>query len=360
MKLQKRILALAVASALVAPNALAVQGSDGMHYTSASEGLYASIRAQFVSGDGVVDTNAKIQNSGSRFGIQGTGEMAHGLEASYRYEAGVGIDNGSGLSTRMGQVGLRGNFGSMLVGTVWDDTYNWVTSATDLPNSGGGNFAPVFRKSNSLIYNSPDFNGLQVSGRFTLDGGSSKAPSTDNDLDEWALSGKYAFQGFTVGATYMNTPDADTVGTLANDGTIGGESTEDATFWALRAGYSQDNWSVNAWYGANNQSDFGIGDSNADGDKDALAAADRKKQEDETTFSIAASVDIGQTTVVVLHETKETAFGGDDTATVFDIQYKLNSKAKVWAGYVSKDFDSATVAADEKDDFFNLGLRHDF
>ena len=45
-KMKKQALAIAIASALVAPSAFAAQDTSGMQYTSAAEGFYASIRAQ--------------------------------------------------------------------------------------------------------------------------------------------------------------------------------------------------------------------------------------------------------------------------------------------------------------------------
>ena len=117
MNLKNKTLALVVASALVMPSALAVEGSDGMHYTSAGEGFYASIRLRFNSGGSDGD-NASIGDQSSRLGVQGTSEMSHGLEGFYRYETAFDVNNGSqGFgNTRLAYVGLRGGFGSVRVG----------------------------------------------------------------------------------------------------------------------------------------------------------------------------------------------------------------------------------------------------
>ena len=401
MSLKNKIIGAVLASALVAPPAFAVEGSDGMHYTSASEGFYASIRAAFNSAPDVetdnTNTNASIGNSGSRFGIQGTGEMSHGLEGFYRYEAAVGIDNGSGITTRLGHVGVRGGFGSLAVGTMWSNEYNWVYGATDLPNSGGGNFVTYGggvsdtsgfagyrgRASTSAQYISPDFNGLQVGLRFDFDGGADETPASnsaeaianalndedsganpaeagdwvqsgpDAELDQWALSAKYDFSGFTLAGTYVNTPDWKTTAAVGAPGAgtpytaahVSDIKTDDLAAWAIRGGYGQDNWGVNAWYGETGVKDF----------EDA--------NDDNTVFSISGDVTVGKTTVVVLHESmgwnSRDNMGytsGDDTYTIFDIQYQLNSKAKTWLSYVSRDLDSN----DKADDYVVIGLRHDF
>ena len=175
MSLKHKLTGAIVALALASPSAFAVEGSDGMHYTSASEGFYTSIRVNFNSGktDGA---NAGLGNQSSRLGVRGSSEMSHGLEGFYNYEAGFDIDNGSDISTRMGHVGLRGGFGSLAVGTNWTDEYNFVVGVTDIANVGAGNFAysdsyGKGRSSNSIFYKSPDFNGLQVAARFEVDGG---------------------------------------------------------------------------------------------------------------------------------------------------------------------------------------------
>ena len=382
MNLKNKTLALVVASALVMPSALAVEGSDGMHYTSAGEGFYTSIRVNFNSGktDGA---NAGLGNQSSRLGVQGTSEMSHGLEGFYRYEAGFDIDNGSDISTRMGHVGLRGGFGSIAVGTNWTDEYNFVVGNTDIANVGGGNFAYSDsygggRSSNSIFYTSPDFNGLQVAARLEVDGGNEntadgkgypeKAP--DSELDAWALSAKYAFSGFTLGGMYLTRPDyinasMDDMGAMQN--------VEDLSAWALRGSYGQDNWGVSAWYGENNVGDFGhhVEACNAAAVADAMntvcaAAADvtSKKvnteagfeKQNETVFSIAGNVTVGPTGVYVIHETQENLKGEDDAYTTFGVAYNFNSKAKTWIEYNAQDAESN----DGKEDFVSIGLRHDF
>ena len=231
MNLKNKTLALVVASALVMPSALAVEGSDGMHYTSAGEGFYASIRVRFNSGnsDG---NNAGLENSTSRLGVQGTSEMSHGLEGFYRYETKFDLNDGEQgfTGTRLAYVGLRGGFGSIRVGSDWADEYNFVVGSTDIANVGSGWFAYnddyAGRAKQSIHYLSPDFNGLQVATRLELDGGNDNTAdgvqgAEDSELDAWALSAKYAFSGFTVAGTYLTRPDyinayTDAAGSMQN------------------------------------------------------------------------------------------------------------------------------------------------
>ena len=382
MNLKNKTLALVVASALVMPSALAVEGSDGMHYTSAGEGFYASIRVRLNTGnkDGA---NAGLENSSSRLGVQGTSEMSHGLEGFYRYETAFDVNDGAdGFgNTRLAYVGLRGGFGSIRVGSDWTDEYNFVYGNTDIANHSGNigyddDFAA--RSSRSIYYKSPDFNGLQVGARFEVDGGNDNVAdgvqgAEDSELDAWALSAKYAFSGFTVAGTYLTRSDYINAYTNAT-GTE--QSMEDKTAWALGGTYGQDNWGVSAWYGENNTSDFGYHVENPAIDAVAevtdaygrvttpsspaypqVADADKDfKKQDETVFAISGNVNVGPTGIYVVHETKETLKGLDDAYTIFGVEYKFNSKAKTWIEYVGQDAESSPDA----EDFVSIGLRHDF
>jgi len=364
MSIRTKIIGAIVATALVAPPAFAVEGSDGMHYTSASEGFYASIRVRFNSGPGDGDS-AQIQNSSSRLGVQGTSEMSHGLEGFYRYETSLSTENGSAIgSTRLAYVGLRGGFGSFHLGSDWTNEYNWVYGATDIANVNSGNFAYNAdypgRGSRSVYYKSPDFNGLQVGFRAEMDGGNDNTHDTDpngneiadSELDSWALSGKYSFSGFTLAGMYLARPDF--INVVADGGTVT-DQVEDKTAWAIGGTYGQDNWNVAAWYGQNNASDYGYHYEAAGADPVANPAVNIKKS-DETVFSIAGNVAIGKSGVYVVHETKENLLSQDDSATAFGVEYNFNSKSKSWIEYAGRDYDSNPGA----EDYVTIGFRHDF
>ena len=325
--MKKRILALAIAGALSVPQAaFAARDGDGMEYVSAAEGFYGSLRVHFSSNEGKADNNAAMLPGGSRLGVRGTHDLGHGLTGVYRYEWSVSSDNGQAPgNTRLHYVGLKGNFGEVQMGSLWENDYNWVTAATDIATTGSGNFAPHFRRANSLQYTSPNLNGFQGSFRVMMNGGADNAspaqaagcynaadeftgpgtsvdtPVTDpnrgvpqdntcangetlkaardevkasENVDEWALSAKYGVRGFTVAGAYETAPEG-----LTKEG----GAKDNKTFWALRGGYAQDNWAVNAWYGKDNSSDAKrVGNTNAG------------TMEDVTTFSVSGNIDIGK------------------------------------------------------------------
>ena len=165
MKLNRKLWTAALAVAMTTPSAMAAQDTAGMHYTSAAEGFYASIRLRYVSNGGEKDGAANIENSSSRIGVRGTNDLGAGLEGFYQYEMLVNTDQGEGVGTRLGLVGLRGDFGSVVAGAFWPDTYNWVYGATDVANRHSGNMTGGFgqyRTSKSLQYTTPDLNGFQA------------------------------------------------------------------------------------------------------------------------------------------------------------------------------------------------------
>ena len=399
--MKKQALAIAIASALVAPSAFAAQDTSGMQYTSAAEGFYASIRAQvdFAHSDNDDDGNpinvdANLNGGSSRIGIRGTNDLGGGLEGFYQWELGVGIDDANEeLDQRLGLVGLRGSFGEVVAGSFWTNDYNWTHGSTDIANvySGYLNYSNVreARSERSIQYTTPDLNGFQ--GAFLVGVGNSDNDAdggNDNDLDSWNLSAQYAIQGFTVAGSYNVVTDGQTVrgeyspstcvvkisapavnvdldlpsaltelgeadcnalnNTVAGVASVNGTFTaaedtreyEDLTSWTIRLGYAQDNWYVNGWYGEDDTSE---GDDKADAE----------------LFSVAGGVEVDRVNVYALYEAVENAGGGagvEDSYGTLGVQYTLGSNSRVWIEYWSRDLDSKPDA----DDIINIGLRHDF
>ncbi len=206
--MKKQVLAVAIASALAAPSALAAQDTSGMQYTSAAEGFYASIRGQldFTTDGG----DAEVNGGTSRVGIRGTNDLGGGLEGFYQWEVEVGINDGdpntgndNEIHTRLGHAGLRGNFGELVVGSFWTSHYAFTHGSTDVANvySGYLNYSErrEGRSERSIQYTTPDLNGFQGA---ILAGIGSTGTDDGNDLDLWNLSAQYAIQGFTVGGAY--------------------------------------------------------------------------------------------------------------------------------------------------------------
>ena len=402
MKLNRKLWTAALAVAMTTPSAMAAQDTAGMHYTSAAEGFYASIRVRYDANGNKEDGGSNIGNSGSRFGIRGTNDLGGGMEGFYQYEMGVSTEDGDGgMSTRVGHVGLRGDFGAVVGGSFWTDSYSWVYGSTDVANVASGNFAYTSgrfgqgRSKKSIQYTTPDLNGFQ--GAILIQADASKDgkhggvpgdrtevvpsvtlrmavttatstvtmvtseegkrngnPKDDTDIDHWNIAAKYDIAGFSTGFSFSRFPDADGEG-------------KDLDSWAAKLGYSQDNWYVNSWYGevgtASNlecrpasvpeNNDEGIG---------------YKKCQDTSVFSIAGGITVDKVGVYAVHETSQNASEEDDSYSTLGIQYNLGSRSRIWVEYAAQDLDSGPdyysgkLDADvrDEDDTFTIGLRHDF
>ena len=387
-KMKKQALAIAIASALVAPSAFAAQDTSGMHYTSASEGFYASIRTRFETG-GKSHHGSNVGNSSSRIGVSGTNDLGGGLEGFYGWELGVDVDNGGDTSVRLGNVGLRGPFGSFWVGSNWAADYNWTHGSTDIANVASGNLDYTAnrpgRTSNAVEYTTPDLNGFQGAVRLNMtnsgtDNDDGSADKTDNnDIDAWNVAANYAVQGFSVAGAYNVRPDGLNKYEESN---YGGDPAgkDDANSWTFKLGYAQDNWYVNGWYGEDNTSDAGY-NAGTPGTRatpripgmpaipsagipaiDEVPAADQEngeqgtKSEDTTFFSIGGGVSVDKVNLYALYDQREDSKKRENSWGTIGAQYNLGSRSRVWIEYVTRDLDTDANA----DDNVNIGMRHDF
>ena len=360
--MKNKLLFIGLAAALASPSAFAATDTSGMRYTSAAEGFYASIRVRMESNNRHEDGGMNLENSSSRLGVRGSSDIGNGNEFFYQYEMGVGVNNGAtdDKNTRVARLGLRGNFGQVQVGSFWTQSYNWVHGSTDIANvhSGNLNYTALLpgRTKQAVEYTTPDMNGFQAAAMAVINdtrkaavgstdvtytavgdigavtsgstltvrvhGSGSAAMADENDVDAMVLAAKYSAQGFTAGASYTSIPD--------------GLGSEDHTVYAVKLGYSQDNWYANGWYSEDNSSD-------------GTAA------EDVTNMSLGGGASMGKVNIYALYETQENA-SGDDVYATLGGQYNFNGKSRVWVEYANRDHDSNASATD----FFVVGLRHDF
>ena len=366
--MKKQALTLAIAAALSAPSALAAQDTSGMHYTSASEGFYASIRVRYESGPSK-DAKGTFEDSSSRIGVRGTNDLGGGLEGFYQYEWEVDTNNtnrnsataGDSSRTRVGLVGVRGSFGQVQMGTFWAASNSFVTGISDVANKSSGNFVNTgYRTTQSIEYITPDLNGFQGALRVKANGGG----KGDEAVDEWNLAAKYDIKGFTVGATYNNQPEglAATMETrhLGANGSVGGtgadadrtypaKKADDLTAWNVGLRYGQDNWYVGGWYGSQDSRSVVV-------DQTTGAFTD----EDQTILSVASGVSLDKVSLYGVWEKRDGNNNGqdgqEDVYTTLGAQYNLGAQSWVWLEYAMRDHDTDPAA----DNSFNIGLGHSF
>ena len=131
MKFKTTAIALAVAGTVAAP--VAVQAGADEVYASARVGL------KYTDTGGVADFD--VNSFASRFGMRGETDLGNGLTGFGRYEFGVnsstttGVDgNGDGIgSVRHLYTGLKGGWGSVLMGRTYHTFYNFVVGPLDNP-----------------------------------------------------------------------------------------------------------------------------------------------------------------------------------------------------------------------------------
>jgi len=171
--MNKKLIALAVAGACVAPAAMAQTANPVTLYGR----VYATFESVEASGGTAADVvrRNRVSNQASLLGVRGTEDLGGGLKAFFQLETTFKPDqNDTTFADRNSGVGLQGGWGSILMGR-WDTPYKVTTIAVDpygdltlggitAANSGSGarNVQAQFdrRDQNVVQYWSPNIAGF--------------------------------------------------------------------------------------------------------------------------------------------------------------------------------------------------------
>jgi predicted porin len=151
MKLRTTAIAMAVAGIVAAP--VAVQAGADEVYASARVGIkytdQATKNALGTTTGSAADFDVK--SFASRFGMRGETDLGNGMSGFGRYEFGV---SDSGISQRHLYVGVKGDFGSVLMGKTYHTFYNYVVGPLDNPwwHSTNTMVESVGRTGNGITY----------------------------------------------------------------------------------------------------------------------------------------------------------------------------------------------------------------
>lgn len=167
--MNRKLIAVAVASACVAPTAMA-QTPNPVTLYGIMELTVESVEAK--GGAAPVSRRNRVQDQSSRVGFRGIEDLGGGLKAFFQVESGIVADVGGGVwANRNTGGGLQGNWGSVLIGR-WDTPYKFIQfEATDpwglltIANSAMvlGDSANFIRRENNVIqYWSPNWNGFSA------------------------------------------------------------------------------------------------------------------------------------------------------------------------------------------------------
>jgi predicted porin len=224
--MQKKIIALAIASALVAPAAFADTSNVNVYGVANVSYDLVTTKSTAVAG---VTTN-KVSSNTSRIGLKGSEDLGDGLSAIWQVESLINIDNaGNGpnagaaaTATTTGAVlGNRNTFAglsSATLGTVimgrHDTPYNIATRKLDVFTDGladnrslmggnGGTAAAAFdgRQPDVIAYISPAFSGFTGAIAYlNLNETSNTAAALK--ASAWSAAGMYSQDAFYASLAY--------------------------------------------------------------------------------------------------------------------------------------------------------------
>jgi predicted porin len=234
MKIQKKIIALAIASALTAP-ALAFADSANANFYGV---LCADVEnvtvgtAATATGD---TSRGRLTSNASRIGLNGSEDLGNGLTAIYQIETRVNLvgnetsaaavagATGSGTTAgifdgiRNSNLGLKGAFGTVFVGQ-WDTPYKVSHNKVELFDNtniatalallgsvnGGGAKENLFnvRAGSSVQYWTPDMNGFKVMGAYGFQNANPDTGNVNGTPSVISLSGTYDMGPIYVAAAY--------------------------------------------------------------------------------------------------------------------------------------------------------------
>jgi predicted porin len=212
--MQKKLIAAAVAGALVAPAAIA----DG-HGVAVSGSIRTGV--EYTGSEWVVADNF------SRLRFKASSDLGNGQSAFMNYEFRVNSAEGSivtGDTQRLSYVGIKGDWGQLSMGAQWSTLFNTVGTFIDPSHRYGGvgywgNGGGQYRMKES-VYLSTQLGGLSVSGDLQMNPGG-------DDLDRFTVGGLMSIGGLSLGAAYQDNGDNDFTGiagaiNLAGVGLSGG------------------------------------------------------------------------------------------------------------------------------------------
>jgi predicted porin len=127
--MNKKLIALAIAGACVAPAAMAQTANPVTLYGR----VYVTFESVEAKGGNAaaVSRRTRVEDQSSLLGVRGTEDLGGGLKAFFQLETAFRPDqNNTTFAARNSAVGLQGGFGSVLLGR-WDTPFKTATTAID-------------------------------------------------------------------------------------------------------------------------------------------------------------------------------------------------------------------------------------
>jgi len=333
--MNKKLITLAVAAAMVAPLAAAAETT-----------LYGRIDTAIVNVDVKKGTPADeaigsawdVDTGTTRIGVKGSEDLGNGLKAIFQAEwqfTSSEETNGSGslgggFDNRLGYAGLSGGFGTVTLGRQWTPYYGAVNKSDVFNTPGNAGTGPNIvsanrtalgpsRKGNQLTYASPSFNGLKGLVAVFMD----RADGGDESsgIDAWNPAVRYDNGPISLGAALMD----------YNSDIAGAQDV-----WGVAGSYNFGMFKLIAQY--ENEDDV-----------------NNTKLGAEQSYSITGEAFLGNNTIRALWGQRDPDKGDKMDVYAISAQHNFSKRTRVYAEYIKND-DDLTLDASE----FNLGVRHDF
>ena len=143
--MNKKLLAVAIAGALASPMAIADVAVSGS--------IRVQLQGQQQAGGG---THFQVVDGTSRIRFKASEDLGNGSSAFANYEFRVDAGKGSlvtGNTQRVTEVGIKGGFGRLGMGSQWSTLWGAVGNHIDLSNVyGGGAYLGQYRMNHSIKY----------------------------------------------------------------------------------------------------------------------------------------------------------------------------------------------------------------
>ena len=216
--MQKKLIAAAVAGALATPVAIADVAVSGSIRTG----------VEYTGSEWVVADNF------SRLRFKASSDLGNGQSAYMGYEFRVNSAQGSlvtGNTQRLSYVGIKGDWGSLSLGSQWSTLFNTVGTFVDKSNRYGGlgywgEGGGQYRMKDSVAL-STNIGGFSISADAQMNAGG-------DDLDRATIGTNISVGGVSIGAAWQDNGNADFTGIGASISLAG---------VGLSAGYSDVNGS---------------------------------------------------------------------------------------------------------------------
>ena len=194
--MQKKLIAAAVAGALATPVAIADVAVSGSIRTG----------VEYTGSEWVVADNF------SRLRFKASSDLGNGQSAYMGYEFRVNSAQGSlvtGNTQRLSYVGIKGDWGSLSLGSQWSTLFNTVGTFVDKSNRYGGlgywgEGGGQYRMKDSVAL-STNIGGFSVSADAQMNAGG-------DDLDRATIGTNISVGGVSIGAAWQDHGNADFTG----------------------------------------------------------------------------------------------------------------------------------------------------